>query len=64
VNLKLSYTPPAGVVGHVVARLFGRDPETEIEEDLRRIKSLIETGIDPHGVAQEQPSETHATASD
>jgi uncharacterized membrane protein len=64
VNLKLSYTPPAGVVGHAVARLFGRDPETEIEEDLRRIKSLIETGVDPHQVAQEQSSETHATASD
>jgi uncharacterized membrane protein len=51
-------------VGHAVARLFGRDPETEIEEDLRRIKSLIETGVDPHDVAQEQSSETHATASD
>jgi uncharacterized membrane protein len=44
VRVKLQYDPPAGKVGATVAWLFGEDPETQIEEDLRRFKQLIETG--------------------
>jgi uncharacterized membrane protein len=39
----LQYSPPGGKVGAAIARLFGRDAETEIREDLRRFKRLMET---------------------
>ena len=44
VCVKLQYDPPAGKVGAVVAWAFGEDPQTQIEEDLRRFKQLLETG--------------------
>jgi uncharacterized membrane protein len=47
VRVVLSYNPPAGRVGHVLAWLAGRDPATEVREDLRTFKRLMETGIIP-----------------
>jgi uncharacterized membrane protein len=38
----MRYTPPGGVLGHAVARAFGADPNTELEEDLARMKGTIE----------------------
>jgi uncharacterized membrane protein len=47
VTVHLQYSPPGGKVGASIARLFGKDAETEIREDLRRFKQLIETGEVP-----------------
>jgi uncharacterized membrane protein len=44
VRVELHYTPPAGAIGAAVAKLFGRAPEQEIQEDLRHFKQLMETG--------------------
>jgi uncharacterized membrane protein len=44
VDIKLSYNPPGGALGHVVAKLFGADPKSELDDDLVRLKSLIEYG--------------------
>lgn len=44
VNVNMAYTPPAGVAGHVVAKLFGKDPKSEMDADLMRMKSLLEEG--------------------
>jgi uncharacterized membrane protein len=44
VDIKLSYNPPAGALGHVVAKLLGADPKSELDDDLVRLKSLIEHG--------------------
>lgn len=44
VRVRLQYSPPGGKVGAAIARLMGRDPATEIREDLRRFKQLVETG--------------------
>jgi len=44
VQVHLQYSPPGGKVGAAVARLLGRDAATEIREDLRRFKELVETG--------------------
>ncbi len=46
VRVRLQYSPPGGKVGAAVARLMGRDPATEIREDLSRFKHLVETGAD------------------
>jgi uncharacterized membrane protein len=44
ITVRLSYNPPAGAVGHVVASLFGADPRKEMDDDFVRLKSLIELG--------------------
>src|SRR5205814_797244 len=41
VDIKLSYNPPAGAVGHFLADLFGADPKRLTDDDLVRMKSLI-----------------------
>lgn len=53
VNVHLSYNPPAGALGHAVATIFGADPKTEMDEDLLRMKMLLETGEVLHDAAQE-----------
>jgi uncharacterized membrane protein len=45
VNLK--YDPPAGALGAAVAKLFGEDPEKQIEEDLQRLKTMMEVAQTP-----------------
>jgi len=44
VRVVLSYEAPGGVIGSSIAKLFGEEPEQQIEEDLRRFKQLMETG--------------------
>jgi uncharacterized membrane protein len=44
VRVNLQYRPPAGIIGKVVAKLFGEDPEWQIKDDLRRFKQVMETG--------------------
>jgi uncharacterized membrane protein len=47
VDLHVSIHPPAGAlgsIGHAIATLLGRDPETEMDEDLARFKALMEEG--------------------
>jgi uncharacterized membrane protein len=43
-TIQLSYQPPAGAVGHAFAKLFGSDPKQAMDEDLIRLKSLLEVG--------------------
>jgi uncharacterized membrane protein len=51
-RVSMGYAPTGGVLGHAVARLFGKDAKTEIDEDLMRTKSFLETGIPPHDAAR------------
>lgn len=44
VRVYLEYAPPAGKAGKAFAKLFGKDPAKMVDEDLRRFKSLIESG--------------------
>ena len=44
VHVQLRYAPPGGVIGHAVAKAFGVDPKSEMDDDLQRLKSLVETG--------------------
>lgn len=43
-DIRLSYNPPAGAIGHVFARLLGADPKKQMDDDLLRFKSLMELG--------------------
>jgi len=44
VRVSLKYDPPAGKLGALVARIFGENPEQQIDEDLNRFKQLMEAG--------------------
>jgi uncharacterized membrane protein len=47
VRVELKYVPPAGKAGKLVAKIFRRDADSEIEQDLNRLKTLLETGQSP-----------------
>ena len=42
VTVQMTYMPPAGIVGHKVAELFGVDPRQAMQDDLMRLKALLE----------------------
>lgn len=44
VDIRLTYDPPGGLLGHGVARILGVDPRKEMNDDLLRFKSLVELG--------------------
>jgi uncharacterized membrane protein len=43
-DIRMSYNPPAGALGHLVATLFGADPKHAMDEDLVRFQSILEQG--------------------
>ena len=47
VRVELKYVPPAGKAGAFFAKILGEDGDAEIEEDLQRLKALLETGQMP-----------------
>ena len=44
IDVHISYRPPAGVLGYAVASLFGTDPKSALDDDMLRLKALIEHG--------------------
>lgn len=52
VEIQLCYVPLAGDIGHAVAKVFGADPKREMDADLMRMKTMIETGHRPHDAAR------------
>ncbi|MGZ4965357.1 MAG: SRPBCC family protein, partial [Limisphaerales bacterium] len=61
VQVELGYTPPAGAMGAIIAKLFGEAPEQTVKEDLRRFKQLMETGEIPTTEGQPAGRATSAT---
>jgi uncharacterized membrane protein len=43
----ITYMPPAGAVGHALAKLLSKDPGFLMRQDLRRLKALMEAGEIP-----------------
>ena len=56
VTVDLRYVPIAGAVGHALAKAFGTDPKSEMDADLMRLKTRIETGNLPHDSAARRAS--------
>jgi len=44
VRVVLSYEPPAGRVGAMVAKLFGEEPAQQVSDDLDRFREVMESG--------------------
>ncbi|HEX7362661.1 MAG TPA: SRPBCC family protein [Bryobacteraceae bacterium] len=43
-SIQVSYQPVGGAAGYLLARLFGSDPKHAMDDDLVRLKSLLEVG--------------------
>ncbi len=54
VKVVLEYKPPAGKAGQLVAKIFGEEPDTQVREDLRHFKQMMEAGEIP--ATEGQPS--------
>ena len=44
VHVLLTYDIPGGAVGKAVAKYFGEEPHQQLDDDLRRLKQVLETG--------------------
>ena len=58
VTVALTYRNPGGKLGKAMAKLFGREPEQQVREDLRRFKALMETGEIPTVIGQPEGRRT------
>jgi uncharacterized membrane protein len=52
VDVKMTYAPPAGAIGHAASKLLGVDPKHQMDDDLARAKTYLETGRPAHDAAQ------------
>jgi uncharacterized membrane protein len=52
VDIQMTYNPPAGALGHGVAKLFGVDPKHELDADLLRLKTFLESNRPPHDASR------------
>lgn len=62
VRATITYDPPAGFLGEIIAKLFQREPNVQVRRDLRRLKQFLETGevtssASPSGRKSESPTE-------
>ena len=44
VHVALVYDLPGGALGKAVAKYFGEEPHQQLDDDLRRLKQVLETG--------------------
>ena len=53
IDVRFCYSPPTGRAGRVVADFFGGDPRTRLNQDLGRLKTLLETTVRSESHGQE-----------
>jgi uncharacterized membrane protein len=60
-KIELQYNPPAGLLGAVVAGIWGKEPTQQIDEDLHRLKQLLEAGeiLTTEGQPKGKSTEVH-----
>jgi uncharacterized membrane protein len=51
-QVTMQYAPPAGKLGASVAWMMGQSPATQLREDLRQLKQILETGETPKTTGQ------------
>lgn len=44
VDVRMTYNPVAGAAGHAVATMLGSDPKSLMDDDLARLKAVMESG--------------------
>ena len=58
VHVRLRYLPQGGAIGHAVASFFAADPRSGMDEDLARMKFMLDTGRAPRDAAQPPAART------
>ncbi len=58
VRVTICYMPIGGEIGDAVARALGRDPKSEMDDDLLRFKQLIESGQAPRDAGARRASDS------
>ncbi|MFB3903461.1 MAG: SRPBCC family protein [Acidobacteriota bacterium] len=59
VHVEIRYSPPGGRLGFLASWLTGKEPGQQVQEDLRRLKRVMETGEIPTTAGQPSgPSKT------
>jgi hypothetical protein len=48
IHVDLDYNAPAGKLGELVQKLAGTEPLAKVNDDLRRFKQRVETGVIAH----------------
>ena len=59
VTVRMTYRPPGGVLGHAIAHILGWDPKSRIDDDLVRMKGLLEDGKVRAGAERARLTEFH-----
>lgn len=62
VTVRMTYSPPGGTAGKVVSSMLGANPRKEMDDDLNRLKTTIETGVPPHDAAARREAQAEAPA--
>jgi uncharacterized membrane protein len=50
-DIRMSYSPPAGVLGHAVASALAANPKRLLDEEMLRVKTFLESGRTPRDAA-------------
>jgi uncharacterized membrane protein len=61
VTVHMMYNPGIGELGHGIAKMLGVDPKQQMDEDLARMKTFVETGNVPPGAAEESQEQPQTT---
>jgi uncharacterized membrane protein len=51
VRVNIQYNPPGGIIGAGIAKLLGKEPGQQVQDDLRRFKQIMEIGEVVHSDA-------------
>ena len=51
-HVSFAYSPPAGALGEILARLTGRRPQAQVQTDLGRFRAALEAGEAPTTTGQ------------
>ncbi len=57
-TVRMSWQPPAGVIGQALAVLTGANPEAALDDDLQRMKQFIERGLPARAGGRDAGSDT------
>lgn len=51
-DIRMSYNPPAGAIGHTVAKLFHKDAKSAMDDDMVRLQGILEGRGKPRSTRQ------------
>jgi uncharacterized membrane protein len=56
IEVRMEYRPPGGRIGAALARMFGEEPQMQVDDDLQRMRRMVDAGELHASESQSQPS--------